>query len=122
MPALIPTCISGAGVHRPTPTLSGSRRNTSTTSSNGHGSNFEPAGQAHSILSQERLHAGATTERLIDALLVAEEQGRDPMSMPLEGSDRQLLASVLMDEREELTPELLEEAIRSLRRRVLRRQ
>jgi hypothetical protein len=33
-----------------------------------------------------------------------------------------VLASVLMDEREELTPELLESAIRSLRRRALRRQ
>ncbi len=83
---------------------------------------FEPARQAHFTLSQERLHAGAVAERLIDALLVAEERGLDPISMPLEQSDRQLLASVLMDEREELTPELLEEAIRSLRRRVLRRQ
>ena len=44
------------------------------------------------------------------------------MSLPLEESARSLLASVLMDEREELTPELLESAIRSLRRRALRRQ
>ena len=44
------------------------------------------------------------------------------MSLPLEEADRNLLAAVLMDEREELTPELLESAIRSLRRRVLRRQ
>ncbi len=83
---------------------------------------FEPARQAHFVLSQERLHAGAVTERLIDALLLAEEQGLDPMSMPLEEDDRHLLASVLMDAREELTPELLESAIRSLRRRILRRQ
>ncbi len=83
---------------------------------------FEPARQVHFTLSQERLHAGATTERLIDALLVAEEQGLDPISMPMEDGDRSLLASVLMNEREELTPELLEEAIRSLRRRVLRRR
>jgi DNA primase len=83
---------------------------------------FEPARQAHFALSNERLHQGAATERLIDALLSAEEQGLDPMSLPLDDADRQLLASVLMDEREELTPELLEGAIRSLRRRTLRRQ
>ena len=81
---------------------------------------FEPGRQAHFVLSQERLHSGAATERLIDALMAAEEQGLDPMAMPLEDSDRQVLASVLMDEREELTPELLEEAIKSLRRRALR--
>ncbi len=39
------------------------------------------------------------------------------MSLPLEETDRNLLAAVLMDEREELTPELLESAIRSLRKR-----
>jgi hypothetical protein len=44
------------------------------------------------------------------------------MALPLADSDRRLLASVLMDEREELTPELLENSIRSLRRRSLRRQ
>ena len=44
------------------------------------------------------------------------------MSLPLEEADRSLLASVLMDEHEELTPELLESAIRSLRRACLRRQ
>jgi hypothetical protein len=59
---------------------------------------------------------------LIDALVLAQEQGLDPMSSPLEESDRNLLAGVLMDESEELTPELLESAIRSLRRRILRRQ
>jgi hypothetical protein len=55
-------------------------------------------------------------------MLSAREHGVDPMSLPLEERDRRLLASVLMDEREELTPELLESAIRSLRRRLLRRQ
>jgi len=44
------------------------------------------------------------------------------MSMPLEEADRGLLAAILMAEHEELTPELLESAIRSLRRRALRRQ
>ena len=66
------------------------------------------------------MHEGSAAEALIDALLLAHEQGLDPMSLPLEEADRSLLAAVLMDEREELTPELLESAIRSLRRRVLR--
>ncbi len=83
---------------------------------------FEPERQAHFALSRERLHEGSAAEALIDALLLAQEQGLDPMSAPLEETDRNILAAVLMDEREELTPELLESAIRSLRRRVLRRQ
>ena len=44
------------------------------------------------------------------------------MSLPLDDNDRRCIASVLMDEREELTPELLESAIRSLRRRLILRQ
>ena len=83
---------------------------------------FEPERQAHFALTRERLHEGSAAETLIDALLLAQEQGLDPMSVPLEETDRNILAAVLMDEREELTPELLESAIRSLRRRVLRRQ
>ena len=78
---------------------------------------FEPARQAHFALSRERLHAGSAAEALIDALLVGQEQGNDPMSLPLEEDARSLLATVLMDEHEELTPELLESAIRSLRKR-----
>jgi DNA primase len=83
---------------------------------------FEPARQAHFALTRERIHEGSAGEALIDALLLAQDQGLDPMSLPLEEADRNLLAGVLMDEREELTPELLESALRSLRRRVLRRQ
>jgi DNA primase len=78
---------------------------------------FEPARQAHFALSRERLHAGSAAEALIDALLVGQEQGIDPMSLPLEEDARSLLATVLMDEHEELTPELLESSIRSLRKR-----
>jgi len=83
---------------------------------------FEPARQTHYALTRERLHEGSAAEALLDTLLLACEQGLDPMSLPLEESDRTLLAAVLMDEHEELTPELLESAMRSLRRRVLRRQ
>ena len=78
---------------------------------------FEPARQAHFALSRERLHAGSAAEALIDALMVGQEQGFDPMSLALEEDARSLLATVLMDEHEELTPELLESAIRSLRKR-----
>ncbi len=83
---------------------------------------FEPERQAHFALTRERLHEGSAAEALIDALLRAQEQGLDPMSLSLEEPDRNVLAAVLMDEREELTPELLESAIRSLRRRLFRRQ
>ena len=78
---------------------------------------FEPARQAHFALTRERLHEGSAAAVLIDALLLAHEQGLDPMSLPLEEADRNLLAAILMDEHEELTPELLENSIRSLRRR-----
>jgi DNA primase len=78
---------------------------------------FEPARQAHFALSQERLHGGSSAEGLIDALLSGHEQGVDPMSLALEEDARSLLATVLMDEHEELTPELLENSIRSLRKR-----
>jgi DNA primase len=88
----------------------------------GQDGDFDPARQAHFALTRERLHDGASAETLIEILLSAHEQGTDPMSLPLDDSDRRLLASVLMDEREELTPELLENSIRSLRRRSLRRQ
>ncbi|MDR3747605.1 MAG: DNA primase [Acidobacteriota bacterium] len=88
----------------------------------GQDSDFDAARQAHFALSGERLHVGSAAESLIDQLLMAQERGLDPMSLLLEEGQRNLLAAILMDEREELTPELLESAIRSLRRRVLRRQ
>ena len=88
----------------------------------GQDGDFDPARQAHFALTRERLHEGAATEALMETMLSAFEQGADPMSLPHSDADRSLLASVLMDEREELTPELLENSIRSLRRRVLLRQ
>jgi DNA primase len=92
------------------------------TSREGQDLDFEPARQAHFALTRERLHEGSAAERLIDALLVAHEQGLDQMSLPLEEADRSLLAAILMDEHEELTPELLESAIRSLKKRVRQRE
>ncbi len=94
----------------------------SASSREGHDGDFDPARQAHFALSRERLHDGSSAEGLIEILLAARDRGEDPMSAELDGTDRRLLAAILMDEREELTPELLESAIRSLRRRLLRRQ
>jgi DNA primase len=92
------------------------------TSREGQDPDFEPARQAHFFLTQERLHEGFSSQALIDALLTAHEQGLDPMSLPLDENDRRRVASVLMDDHEDLTPELLENAVRSLRKRhILRR-
>jgi len=88
----------------------------------GQDGEFDPARQAHFALTRERLHAGSSAEALIELMLTAHERGADPMSLEFQEGDRSILAAVLMDEREELTPELLESAIRSLRRRLLRRQ
>jgi len=71
-------------------------------------------------LSTENLHLGLSAEVLIQALLGAE--AADPMSLPLSDSDRRLLAATLMDEREDLTPSLLEGAIEALRRLHLERR
>ncbi|HKW68905.1 MAG TPA: DNA primase, partial [Terriglobales bacterium] len=71
---------------------------------------FDPARQAQFALGNERLHDGLATEGLLDALLQADlaETGADPLSLPLPEADQRLLAATLMQEDEELTPELLE--------------
>ncbi len=84
---------------------------------------FEPARQAHFALTRERLHegfGGGDPDRRAPAR--ARAGARSDVAAAGGGAIAMLLAAVLMDEREELTPELLESAIRSLRRRVLRRQ
>ena len=85
---------------------------------------FDPARQAQFALSSERLHDGLATEGLLDTLLQADlaETGTDPLSLPLAEGDQRLLAAILMQEDEELTPELLEGAIEALRRRHLQRR
>jgi len=82
---------------------------------------FDPARQAHFALSSEHLHRGLSTELLIQTLLDAPEPS-DPMSLPVTDADRNLLASILMKEEEDLTPERLEGAARALRRIQLRRK
>ena len=85
---------------------------------------FDPARQAQFALGSERLHDGLATEGLLDALLQADlaETGADPLSLGLSEADQRLLAATLMQEDEELTPELLEGAIEALRRRHLQRR
>ncbi len=89
----------------------------------GHDLDFDAARQAHFALRQEALHAGCSAEALITALLAGVEAGADPMSLPLGDDQRALLASTLMQETsEELTPELVESALRSLKRRHQQRR
>ena len=92
------------------------------TSRQGHDPDFEPARQVHYFLTRERLHEGLASQALIDALLTAHEQLLDPVSLPLEANHRRLVAWVLMEDHEPLTPELLENAVRSLRKRVIVRR
>ena len=83
---------------------------------------FDPARQAQFALKSEPLHAGLATESLIEALLSAAPESADVMQLPLPEGDRNLLAAILMKEDEPLTAELLEGAVRGLRRKSLRRR
>jgi len=83
---------------------------------------FDPARQAQFTLQTERLHDGVPTQSLIEALLEATPEATDPMQLPKTEDDRRLLASILMQEDEDLTPETLEGAVRALRRIHLRRR
>jgi DNA primase len=76
--------------------------------------------QAQFTLSNERLHVGLATESLLQGLVDA-DRAADPMSLAVSDSDRQLMAAILMQEEEELTEELLENALAALRRRQLER-
>jgi DNA primase len=83
---------------------------------------FDPARQAQFVLQNEGLHRGLATESLIDALLNAGAEVADVMEVPCSESDRRMLASILLKEDEELSPERLEGAVRALRRIHLRRR
>lgn len=78
---------------------------------------------ALNALAEERLHAGLTTETLLEAILqnaLAVERGEgldDVMALPLSDRDRQRLAKILMREDEPLTAELLAGALNALRHR-----
>lgn len=83
---------------------------------------FDPAAQAHFALRAEQLHRGLATESLIDVLLNTEAESGDVMQLAFSDSDRRVLASILMKEDEELSPERLEGAVRALRRIALKRK
>jgi DNA primase len=83
---------------------------------------FDPARQAHFVLTNERLHIGLATESLIEVLLNSAAESTDVMELPLPDSDRNLLAAILMKEDEELTAQRLDGAVRALRRIHLRRK
>jgi DNA primase len=83
---------------------------------------FDPALQAFYVLRNEGLHRGLATESLIDALINAGLESADAMEVQCSEFDRRALASILMDEVEELTADRVEGAVRALRRIHLRRR
>jgi DNA primase len=83
---------------------------------------FDPARQAQYAFQSEGLHRGLATESLVEALLNAGPEMADVMEVPCSDSERRMLASILLQEDEELTAERLEGACRALRRIRLRRQ
>jgi DNA primase len=82
---------------------------------------FDPARQAHFALTSERLHEGLATESLAEALLNAGPESADIMQLPVSEADRNLLATILLKEEEELTAERVEGAVRGLKRIKTRR-
>ena len=83
---------------------------------------FDPARQAQFALQSEQLYEGLASQSLIEALLEAGTETADVMALPKTEEDRRLLASILMHEEEELTPETVEGAVRALRRIYLERR
>jgi DNA primase len=83
---------------------------------------FDPARQAQYALHSERLYEGLASQSLMEVLLEAGTEAADVLALPKTEDDRRLLASILMSEEEELTPETVEGAVRALRRIYLRRR
>ena len=83
---------------------------------------FDPARQAQFVLLNEGLHLGLATEALAECLLNASPEAPDILEIPASESDRRLLAAILLKEEEDLTAEVLEAAVRALRRVHLRRR
>jgi DNA primase len=83
---------------------------------------FDPARQAQYALQSEQLYEGLASQSLMESLLEAGTETADVMALPRTDEDRRLLASILMHEEEELTPETVEGAVRALRRIYLRRR
>jgi len=83
---------------------------------------FDPARQARYALQSERLHEGLATEGLLELLVTGGQEVPEVMDLPLNESDRRLLATVLLRDGEELSAERVEGAIRALRRIHLKRR
>ena len=81
---------------------------------------FDPCRQAQFVLKSELLHQGVAAESLIEVLLRSEAV--HVTDLPLPEADRNLLASILMKDDEELSAERIEGAVRALRRIQLRRK
>jgi DNA primase len=83
---------------------------------------FDPARQAQFVLQNEALHRGLATESLAESLLNIGREYADVLEVPATETDRRMLALILLKEDEELTAEVLEAAVRALRRIHLRRR
>jgi len=83
---------------------------------------FDPARQAQFVLQNEGLHRGLATESLAESLLNVGREFADVLEVPATESDRRMLALILLKEDEELTAEVLDAAVRALRRIHLRRR
>jgi DNA primase len=87
---------------------------------------FDPARQARFVLQNESLHRGLATEALAESLINAGREFadaiQDVLEVPATESDRRMLALILLKEDEDLTAEVLEAAVRALRRIHLRRR
>jgi DNA primase len=83
---------------------------------------FDPARQAQFVLQNEGLHRGLATESLAESLLNVGREVGDVLEVAATESDRRTLALILLKEDEELTAEILEAAVRALRRIHLRRR
>jgi DNA primase len=83
---------------------------------------FDPSRQAVFVLQNEALHNGLATESLAESLLNAGPEVADVLEVPATESDRRLLALILLKEEEDLTAEVLEAAVRALRRIHLKRR
>jgi DNA primase len=78
--------------------------------------------QVEEALHAEALHRGLATEALIETLLAAGASANDPAELEISDSDRRTLASILLNEDEELTSELVANGLEALRRRGLERR
>ena len=82
---------------------------------------FDPARQARFVLGSELLHQGLSTESLIEILMSAPDSA-DVMSLNMTEGDRNLLASILLKDDEELTADAVDQAVIALRRKALNRR